>query len=147
VVADGIEEIAIFTFDPTSSTTVDGQGRTQTGCSNRWLPCVRKFLAASKTDDDDGDHTAAAAAVTAEGWSVLRSVAKQKKNDTCHNTTFLSLENICIHSDHSGHCGTKGQDALNVVLDTAAECRALCCERPELCAAFLYYESYNGNYI
>ena len=70
--------------------------------------------------------------------------AAEQKNDTCAttNTTFLELENICIHSDHSGACGTKGQDTLNVVLGSAAECRALCCERRDICAAYLYYESY-----
>ena len=36
VVADGIEEIAIFTYDPTSSGT---------SCSNRWLLYAREFLA------------------------------------------------------------------------------------------------------
>ena len=70
--------------------------------------------------------------------------AATAKNDACRNTTFLALENICIHSDHSGHCGTKGQDAFNVVLNSDAECRALCCEHPDDCAAYLFYESYNG---
>ena len=32
-----------------------------------------------------------------------RNAAAAEKNDTCAatNTTFLSLENICIHSDHT----------------------------------------------
>ena len=42
--------------------------------------------------------------------------------DVCNatNTTFLGLEKVCIHSDHSGHCGTKGADSWNVVMHSAA---------------------------
>jgi hypothetical protein len=67
-------------------------------------------------------------------------------NDTCSsiNMTFVSLANICIHSDHSGHCGAVGADAWNVVVESDAECRELCCTHPDLCAAYLFYESYRG---
>ena len=36
------------------------------------------------------------------------------------NTTFLSLDNICIHSDHSGVCGTHGKDMMDVILKVLA---------------------------
>jgi hypothetical protein len=67
-----------------------------------------------------------------------------RKNDTCltKNTTFISLKGVCIHSDHSGFCGTKGSDTWNVVMDSEAQCRELCCEHREICAAYIYYESY-----
>jgi hypothetical protein len=66
--------------------------------------------------------------------------------DACNasNTTFLSLANICIHSDHSGNCGTKGQDVWNVVMGSGDECRSLCCEHRDICAAYLWYASSNG---
>jgi hypothetical protein len=49
VVADRVEEIAIFTFDPLSWSTKTG-AHPHTDCSNSWLPFVRRFL---KMDDDD----------------------------------------------------------------------------------------------
>ena len=42
VVADGINEIAIFTYDPTSS--ADTKGHTVSDCSSLWLPFARRFL-------------------------------------------------------------------------------------------------------
>ena len=59
---------------------------------------------------------------------------------TCNstNTTFLLLDKICIHSDHSGVCGTAGQDKLDVILRSKEECAALCCANLKICAAFLW---------
>ena len=47
MVADGMEEIAIFTFDPTSHLTLNG-AKSYTDCSNNWIPLLRKFLAADQ---------------------------------------------------------------------------------------------------
>ena len=47
IVADGLEEIAIYTFDPTSWLTLDG-AKSFTDCSNSWLPFLRRFLATNK---------------------------------------------------------------------------------------------------
>jgi hypothetical protein len=58
------------------------------------------------------------------------------------NTTFITLENICIHSDHAGACGTPGQDTWNVVMNSVNECQALCCKNRDVCAAYIFYESY-----
>ena len=88
--------------------------------------------------------SAAASADAASASASAHSTTTATKDDSCRNTTFMSLQSICIHSDHSGHCGTKGQDAWNVVLNSDAECRALCCEHPDDCAAYLFYESYKG---
>ena len=75
---------------------------------------------------------------------VIASKGSDAQNDACQvaNTTFLSLEKICIHSDHSGNCGTPGADVWNVVMDSPKECQALCCENPDICAGFIWYESY-----
>ena len=47
-----------------------------------------------------------------------------------------------VASPTSGFCGTKGSDTWNVVMDSEAQCRALCCAHRELCAAYIYYKSY-----
>jgi len=60
------------------------------------------------------------------------------------NTTFISLDNICIHSDHAGACGTPGADVWNVVMDSRSECEALCCKNSDICAAYIWYESYKN---
>jgi hypothetical protein len=64
--------------------------------------------------------------------------------DTCAstNTSFLLLDNVCIHSDHSGACGTAGADTMNVDLRSADECRELCCNQRGICAGFLWYKAY-----
>ena len=70
-----------------------------------------------------------------------------RNNGSCEatNTTLLSLEQICLHSDHAGHCGVVGKDVWNVVLGSADECRALCCENLDMCAGFIWYESYRSS--
>merc|ERR1711935_1113896 len=67
-----------------------------------------------------------------------------KPTPTCAstNTTYLSLTNVCIHSDHTGLCGTIGGDSMNLGLKTAAECSQLCCANRGICAGFLFYEAY-----
>jgi hypothetical protein len=54
IVKDGLKEIAIFTFDPTSWLTADG-AKSYIDCSNNWLPFLRQFLATDaphlKSDD------------------------------------------------------------------------------------------------
>lgn len=44
VVADGLNEIAIFTYDPTSSTQAGLTDRIVTDCSEQWLPFAKRFL-------------------------------------------------------------------------------------------------------
>jgi len=61
---------------------------------------------------------------------------------TAANTTLVEFENICIHSDRSGHCGTEGTDVWNVVLDSVEECQALCCDNLDVCAGYIWYEAY-----
>ena len=58
------------------------------------------------------------------------------------NTTYLALKGVCIHSDHSGMCGQKGEDTRNAALDSGAECKELCCANRDICAAFLWYSAY-----
>ena len=78
--------------------------------------------------------------------AVAALVAAVAAQDACAttNTSFLSLENVCIHSDHSGACGTSGADTMNVGLQSADECRQLCCKHRDICAGFLWYTAYKS---
>ena len=79
--------------------------------------------------------------------ATIVALGAAESNDACvaANTTFVALEGICIHSDHSGYCGVVGKDEWNVVLDSNDECQALCCENPDLCVGYIWYSSYKSS--
>jgi len=78
--------------------------------------------------------------------SVCVSRAETNIDNACTvtNTTFIALDNICIHSDHAGACGAPGADVWNVVLPSSSDCEALCCKHRDICAAYIWYASYKG---